>query len=151
MWMNVPTSGMGRRRWRQLKIIKRIISILLKQYSLGQGIGAFRDLLGRSLFYISVINFALISVTAFNTTVRDYVAQYVSWFSFPIFIFLLILVAFSAMVLEYKLVLPSNVNFANRQIYKHKNPIKDDLLEIKGKLDKLEKMIKDSQELRKGE
>lgn len=110
----------------------------LKQYNLGPWLGGLKDLAQRTVFYVALLNFVLISITAYNTTLKAYILPHIPWFSFPIFIALLLLLVAVAMVLEYKFILPSTLSYLNRQFYIHQNPIRSDLDKILKKLEKLE-------------
>lgn len=113
--------------------MKRLLLKILKQRDVGSQLGGAKELLMRTMFYITAINFLLIAVTAYHTTLRVY---------FPIsfwgFLGILVAIVVIAMVLEYKIILPSSIVFLNTQAYKHKNPLVDDVLEIKKKLESIE-------------
>lgn len=99
-------------------------------------LGGLKELFSRVMFYAGIINFVLISVTAYNTSIK-YVMPipYLAFFS-------ILMVGLSiAMIFEYIIVLPSSVAFSNRQSYKHDNPIRDDMLKILKKLDDVSKRL----------
>jgi len=109
---------------------------ITKQYNTGSWIGGAKDLLGRSLFYVGVINFALLAVTAYHTTLRDVLSVWIPWLTFPIFMGALIAIVLASMVIEYKLILPSTIAYLNSQSYKHQS-----LLRMQ--LDRIEKTLAD--------
>ena len=120
----------------------RIWTRLTKQYKVSGKIGGFKDLLGRTLFYVSIVNFILIAATAYHTTLRDIVHTWLPWFNFPVFLGVLVAGLLLMMILEYKVVLPSAWAFSNRQQYEHQNllrkqldRIEETLEEMKGKKD----------------
>ena len=99
--------------------------------------GGLKELLGRAMFYIGIINFILITITAYHTSIKDIMPIPFWIFFLLLFIGLLIL-----MILEYVIILPSSIAFSNRQSYKHDNPVKDDINKILSKLENMEKDIK---------
>lgn len=117
---------------------------LLKQYKLGW-IGGFKDILTMVIFYMSIINFCLVAVTAYNTGLREWLLIYFPWMKVYIFYGFLFLIALIAMIIEYKFVYPSFYAFRSQQEYKHQSPIQRDLSkcleelkEIKDRLEKIE-------------
>jgi len=96
-------------------------------------LGGLKELFSRVMFYAGIINFILIVVTAYHTSIKDIMPiPFLAFFS------ILIVGLFIAMIFEYIVVLPSSVAFSNRQSYKHDNPIRDDMLKILKKLDNIE-------------
>lgn len=100
-------------------------------------IGALKDLLMRTTFYISILNFLMLAVTAYYTTVRYFLP-----FPFWLFFLCLLLIVGIAMLIEYAIVMPSQISFINWQIYTHNNPIRRDLEEIKSELDEIKSKLK---------
>ncbi|NOR85465.1 hypothetical protein GQ473_05060 [archaeon] len=115
---------------------ERMIKYIPSQQDTGQYIGAIKELFGRTSFYITVINFFLLIVTAYYTTIRDFIP-----ISFLTFIATTVLMVCVAMVIEYVVILPSSVVFQNIQAYKHTNPLKDDVKLILERLDKIDEKI----------
>lgn len=113
--------------------MNRLLSKIIKQRAIGPWLGGAKNLLMRTVFYISAINFLLLAVTAYHTTLRPYLP-----ISFWGFLGILVAILVVAMVFEYTIVLPSSMVFLNRQVYKHKNPLVEDVLEIKEKLERIE-------------
>jgi len=113
--------------------MNRLLSKIIKQSEMKPWLGGAKDLLMRTMFYITAINFLLLAATAYHTTLRPYLPM-----SFWGFLAILVGLILIAMVFEYKIVLPSTIAFLNRQVYKHKNPLVEDVLEIKKKLDRIE-------------
>lgn len=98
--------------------------------------GGIKDILSRAMFYISIINFILIMVTAYHTSIKDIIPV-------PFWTFFLVLsvLLFAVMIFEYVVMLPSSVVFSNRQSYKHENPMRDDMNRILDKLANMEKRL----------
>ncbi|MFC2066393.1 hypothetical protein ACFLUO_04945 [Chloroflexota bacterium] len=84
---------------------------VLKQYNIGPWLGAFKDLLGRTMFYMTPINLFMLAATTYHVTARDFIWQFAPWFNFWMFFFLLVFAAIFAMVIEFKVVFPSAVFF----------------------------------------
>jgi predicted transcriptional regulator len=61
--------------------------------------------------------------------------------TYPLFLLILATIVGIAMLIEYKVIIPSVMAFRNKQEYEHKNLLKKDLQEIKDKLNSIEKRI----------
>lgn len=116
------------------KIRNFIYQRILKQYTLGW-IGGFKDILTMVIFYMSIINFCLVAVTAYNTGLREWLLVFFPWMKIYIFYGFLFLIALVAMIVEYKFVYPSFYAFRSQQEYKHQSPIQKDLAKCLKKLD----------------
>lgn len=103
---------------------------LSRQYNFGPIVGGFKDLASRTMIYVSVLNFILISATAYHTTLKDFIFQYSPWVTFPVYMAFLIIVVLIAMALEYKFIVPSSYTFLNKQEYEHRNLLRRDLRKI---------------------
>lgn len=117
-------------------MFKWVINYIPTQKNTGQHIGAIKELFGRTSFYITIINFFLLIVTAYYTTIRNFIP--ISFISFMAFAVFLVGVA---MIIEYVVILPSSMAFQNLQAYKHTNPFKDDIKLVLKRLDEIEKKI----------
>jgi hypothetical protein len=118
-----------------------ILHKFLKQYKLGW-IGGFKDILTMVIFYMSIISFTLVAVTAYNTGLREWLLIYFPWMKIYIFYGILLAIAGIAMVLEYKFVYPSFYAFRSQQEYKHQSPLRADLALCLKKLDEISEEIK---------
>jgi len=123
---------------------------VLTQYSIGPWLGAFKDLFGRAMFYMTPINLFMLSATTYHVTAKAYISQFAPWIDFWMFFFGLVFIALCAMVIEYKVVFPSSVFFSNIQSYKHGNPVRRDLETIMQQLQKLDTRL-DAIEAKSGE
>ena len=103
--------------------------------------GGIKELLSRAMFYIGIINFILIMITAYHTSIKDIMPV-----PFWIFFMTLTVVLFIVMVFEYVVVLPSSIAFSNRQSYKHDNPLKDDITKVLSKLNSIEQQLRLSEQ-----
>lgn len=111
---------------------------ILKQYSIGPWLGAFKDLFSRTMFYMTPVNLFMLAATTYHVTAHDYIAQFAPWINFWMFFGGLVFVGACAMVIEYKVIFPSSVTFSNTMGYKHGNLIRRDLDTIMGEIKKLE-------------
>lgn len=108
-----------------------------EQKKISPFLGGLKELFSRVMFYAGIINFILIVVTAYHTSIKD-----ITTIPFWAFFLTLIIGLFIAMVFEYIIVLPSSISFSNRQSYKHDNPIREDMNKILKKLDDIEQKTK---------
>ncbi len=90
-------------------------------------IGPAKSLLGSVMFYISIIQFVLIAVVFYHTTLSPCAAQHSPWLSLWVFVGVLIAIFLIALVVEFKFVLPSTISFGNVQGYEHNSPFARDL------------------------
>ena len=102
-------------------------------------IGPLKDIVMSTVFYISIINFILLSVTAYYTTLRPFLLIYAPWFKIWMWLSLLVGIVLVMMVLEYKFVYASWYTFRNKQEATHENLI------IK-RIDELEKKLLEGEE-----
>ena len=118
--------------------MRRIWGLLLRQHQLGQLPGAIKSVFSSTLAYVGYINFILIVAVAYNTTLREPLHQYFPWLTFPLFLGGTIAVVIIAMAFEYKFMMPSSINFGLQQSWRHRNPIRSELMEIRKRLDKID-------------
>jgi len=111
---------------------------ILKQYSFGPWVGAFKDLVSRTMFYMTPINLFMLAATTYHVTARDFIWQYAPWVNFWMFFAVLIIAGLCAMAIEYKVIFPSSVTFSNAQGYKHGNLLRRDLDIIMSEIKKME-------------
>ena len=124
------------------RIREFFIHRFLKQYKLGW-IGGFKDILTMVIFYMSIISFTLVAVTAYNTGLREWLLIYFPWMKIYIFYGALLAVAGIAMIIEYKFVYPSFYAFRSQQEYKHQSPLRADLALCLKKLDEISKKLEE--------
>ena len=99
-------------------------------------IGAIKNVLSRSTFYISILNFFMIIATSYVVVIQKY-------FPLPFWCFLLVLIllVIGIMVFDYIIMLPSEISFMNWQTYEHNNPLREDLENLREELEKLDKKV----------
>jgi len=110
------------------KIDKLIAKILPKQRSIRK-LGAIKNLFTRTGFYISLLNFLMLSATAYQIVIKEYFSL-----SYVIFLFILCTIVLGAMGFEWWIMLPSETAFGNWQTYEHQNPWRKDLEEVQENL-----------------
>ncbi|MBU1067413.1 hypothetical protein KKE60_06470 [Patescibacteria group bacterium] len=115
-----------------------------RQYNLGPGLGAFKDLASRTMIYVSVLSFTQISATFYYTTFKPSITQLVPWMSFGLYFIVLIVLVLLIMLIEYKFIVPSSFTFQNKQEYLHENLIRKDIRELTKKLERLEELLNES-------
>lgn len=128
-------SGSGKRAYMFKSKLK------FKQNSLSAGIGGLKAILLQTTFYVSLLNFALITITAYNTTIAPYAAKYMPWFNMPMFLFVMGIILVMAMVMEYKYIYPAMIKFQNEQEYEHQSLLRRDLSDIKKELDEIRRIL----------
>jgi hypothetical protein len=94
-------------------------------------IGGIKDVAMMSAFYISILNIFLVAVTAYHTTLQQYILVVFPWFKMWTFLLVLILLAALMMVLEYKFVYASWFTFRNKQEFEHENLIRKEIDELR--------------------
>lgn len=114
---------------------------MLKQYRF-RWVGGFKDMLMHTVFYVSMINFCLIAVTAYNTVIGDYILNWIPGFRLWMFFAVLILLVLVAMILEYKFVIPSLYSFRSKQMFEHESKVMDELKNISQLLEEISKKEK---------
>ena len=122
------------------------ITKYIKQKELGTFLGGLRTIFTRTQTYFSIINFLLILITAYYTTIR----HVIPWLSFYIFFICLILLLCGLMVFEYSIMFPSDLAFQLHHMWRpERNPmyneikyIQKDLDDIKSRLEKIEELLR---------
>jgi len=112
---------------------------ILKQYNI-VWIGGFKEVLSQTLFYVAIINFILIAITAYNTTLRVFILEWIPDFKLWMFFGILITSVLLGMILEYKFITPSLFSFRSKQMFEHESKVMDKIISIedllKGKVKK---------------
>lgn len=92
-------------------------------------IGASHDIYGRVAFYISAVNSVMIFGVFYATVIIPTPA--LRWITLPIFVMIILATAFVAAIIVWKIIIPQMIAYGNYQEYKHDNPIRRDIEEIK--------------------
>lgn len=121
--------------------MKRLLGILFRQHQFGELPGAVKNSFGRTLAYVGYINFLVLMAVGYNTTFRDALMGYAPWLSFPMFMGIMVVGVVVVMCLDYKFMMPSEMHFTQKQLWRHMSPIKAELKKVYDKLDKIERKI----------
>jgi len=109
--------------------------------------GQFRFAFAHAALYVGMIQMLLIVLIAYNTTLKPWITDYLGWnIAFWQYCLVLGVLLVVGMALEFVFGVPSYLTVVNEQTYKHNNPIKIGLDEVKEKQkeieDKLDKVMK---------
>lgn len=121
--------------------MKSIFRKILSQKAI-PWIGGVKDIFTMVVFYMSILNFTLVAIVAYNTGIRDWLLLHgMSWIKVYIWLGFMGLIALIAMILEYKFVYPSFYAFRSKQEYTHQSPLRADLAKVLKKLDDIGKRL----------
>lgn len=118
---------------------------IFKQYQIPL-IGGLKDVFAHTVFYMTGINFFLISVTAYWTTIMPHMRGYI-WPGFRYWMLLVavVVILILAMLIEYKFILPSYYRFRagqysmeDREIRQKLDEVAKSIQELAKRLDRLE-------------
>lgn len=101
---------------------------MIKQHKIDDGqIGGFLSIFTQSMFIFGIANFLGISALVYQSILKSYI---------PLWIFLIFMAIgyLGWMILYYSMIMPSMIQFGNRQGYAHGNPMRDDILSLKNEL-----------------
>jgi len=104
---------------------------MIKQHKIDDGqIGGFLSIFTQGMFIFSIVNFLGISALVYQSILKSYM---------PLWTFLIFMAIgyLGWMILYYSMIMPSMIQFGNRQGYAHGNPIRDDILSLKNELQEI--------------
>ena len=97
----------------------------LKQRKTGSYIGGLLDTYARSGSIISAVQFMVVLIILYTTSVIPYIEQHnIGWFSFPLYIATAVVGVIILMSIVYIVVMPSAYDFFNRMVWEHNNPLR---------------------------
>ncbi len=96
-------------------------------------VGTFINVLYLTMPLFGIIAYAITALT-FYTVNLEWIGIHMPWMTVPVFIGLIIAFCSILMCLNYIFLYPSYYEFLNKQVYKHGNPIQEDLSAIREKL-----------------
>jgi len=110
-------------------------------------IGPIMDLLSYTAVWIGWLNFVMVAVTAYNTTLRPYLLVYIPWMKLWIFMLFLFCTFVLVILLVYKFIVPSYYEFRGQQYQQHgnMNTKMDDILSRITELEKKVEVRKETQ------
>jgi len=101
-------------------------------------IGASHDIYGRVAFYISAVNTIMIFGVFYATVIKPTPAF--NWITLPLFVLIVLIAVLIVAIIVWKIIIPQLIAYGNYQGYRHGNPIRKDLEEIK-------QLLKDQDEI----
>lgn len=110
---------------------------LLKQKKIGSWWGGVKQSTAQLTMYVTFINLLLIAVTAWNTTLSEWLAEFGIEIPFIVFALGILFILMAALLFEYKVSIPSFFSFWSAQFWEHDNPMRKKIEEIDKKLDEL--------------
>ena len=118
-----------------------IIDKIFKQEKTGMAWGRFKAIVSSASSYASWVSLAMQSVVLYTVATPIMNAKNIE---IPFWTFCLLIGIFviSILLFEWKVTIPSAVKFTNEQAYKHNNPMRTDLEEIKADNQLLKKQNK---------
>ena len=110
----------------------------LKQENTGQLWGGFKATVSSASSYASWISMGMQAVVLYTVTTPTMNEKNIS-IPFWVFVLCIAVMAIAILTFEWKVTIPSAVRFTNAQAYRHDNPIRTDLEQLKSDI----KLIKD--------
>ena len=92
-------------------------------------IGASHDIYGRVALYISAVNTVMMFGVFYATVIIPTPA--LRWITLPLFILVVLIALLVAAIVVWKIIIPQTIAYANYQGYKHDNPLRRDIAELK--------------------
>ncbi len=103
---------------------------LIGKYFEGSYIGGFLDTYGRATVVISGIQFMIVVVILYTTSLQSAIAQYLPWMSFWLYILLAVLLVLGLLIFSRLMIIPSAYTFTNKQLWENNNPMRKKLEKI---------------------
>lgn len=117
------------------------MSKFLKQKKVGTWLGGVKQVFGQLNMYLAFINLILIAVTAWNTTLSEWLSEMGVNIPFWVFGLFIVLFLLGAMLFEYKVTIPSFFSFWNSQFWAHDNPLRKEIKSIREELQAIKKVL----------
>lgn len=144
----IPSAGM--RMESTIKRMKNLIELVFRQYDIGSWFGAFKYTFSNAAVYLSLFNTAMIVPIAYVTWLSPWLIGMGVSFPFGYLLALLFLGIVVLLLLQYKLLTPSDFSFWSEQWWKHDNPMKIKLEEHDKRFDEQENRLKRMETLLNG-
>ena len=113
---------------------------LLREEKVGMGWGGFKAIISSASGYASWISLAMQSVVLY-TVLTPYMQTRDIEIPFWCFALMLVALAITVMLFEWKVTIPSAMKFTNSQQYKHDNPIRHDIERLQKDMDKIKEKL----------
>lgn len=116
--------------------------VLVRQHNFGPWLGALKMQSSRAMFYLSFPQTPMVAIAA-----TPQLQKWFPWLSFwwVILAFVLYFVIIG-MWLDYKLMLPSETAYNNKQVYKHENPYVRDMNQARKDISEILERLKNLEE-----
>lgn len=115
---------------------------IFEQKRMSKKWGGLKHTYQQSLIYLTFWNFTMLTITAYNTTIKPYFWNYDIYLEiWHLALFMIFFVIF-VMLLEHKYSLPSLYNYTWDMGYKNSTLLKSDIKKILEEIEKLKKEIK---------
>jgi len=112
----------------------------LRQENTGQWWGGFKATVSSASSYASWVSMGMQAVVLYTVTSPTMNEKNIS-IPFWVFCLVIAVMAISILIFEWKVTIPSAVRFTNAQAYRHDNPIRADLEEIKSDIAKIKEKL----------
>jgi len=108
-------------------------------------VGMARDMLTRAQSYYALMNGSMMLITVY--TVRETtIKTHLPWMNFGIFFGIVIGLLSLVMIMDYKLVYPSQIAFHQHEAWKHRSPVRKD---FEAQRERLKEQAEDIKEIKK--
>jgi len=116
-------------------------------------VGMARDMLTRAQSYYALMNGSMMLITVY--TVRETtIKTHLPWMNFGIFFGIVIGLLSLVMIMDYKLVYPSQIAFHQHEAWKHRSPVRKDFEALREQLNQqakeLQKICKTLEDMNNG-
>lgn len=109
---------------------------MIKQIRIDSGqLGGSIQIIMQSMFIVNLFNFAGVFLLIYDKFLKEYVSLLTG-------VIIICCGAVAWWACYYVFIVPSVIQYSNRQGYKHGNPVKRDFELINDRLDKIEELIK---------
>lgn len=111
-------------------MLKRIMAGLAKQKNMSPYIGALINVYQTTAIMYAPLTLIGVATTLYGLWGAELIRKYLPWFTVWHLLICMVIFILGAMVVFYKIIIPSIVAFNVQQIYKHRNPMAADLQNI---------------------
>jgi len=118
----------------------RPIMKIIRQRKIDEGqVGGFLSIFTQSMFIFGIVNFLGISALVYQSILKSYI---------PLWIFFIVMGIgyFIWMMIYYSVIMPSMIQFSNRQGYAHGNPVREDMILLRNELIEIRKEHRETKE-----
>lgn len=113
---------------------------IFNQVNVGMAWGGFKAIISSASGYASWISLAMQAVVLY-TVLTPYMQTRDIELPFWCFVLILFVLVICVMLFEWKVTIPSVMKFSNAQQYKHDNPIRKDLEQLKNDMELIKEKL----------